>query len=346
MRKTIIFGGGFGLLLLISVIICLSIGSAHIPVMEVWRILLHRLPLVAQWITPNWDSVSETIIVQVRLPRVVLAMLVGASLSIAGAGYQGVLRNPLADPYTLGVASGSSAGAALVIMLGLRATWGLWVLPAAAFPAGVITLALVYALAGKAGRKKVETLILAGVIIQAFFGAFVSLTVALSHGVINEILFWLMGSVAMRGWEYSRVLFPVLLVTTIVLSCFSRTLNLFALGERQAAYMGVHVERTKLIVLGVSTLLTAGAVSVAGTIGFVGLVVPHLVRLLAGPDYRLLIPVSALAGASYVLWSDTLARSILSTQEIPLGVVTALIGTPFFAYLLYERRVLTRRAKT
>ncbi|MBC8080344.1 MAG: iron ABC transporter permease [Gorillibacterium sp.] len=345
MRKTLIFGGGFGLLLLISAIISLSMGSAHIPLLEVWRILLHRLPLLGQWITPNWDAGSETIIIQVRLPRVALAMLVGASLSIAGAGYQGVLRNPLADPYTLGVASGASAGAALVMMLGLRATWGLWALPAAAFPAGLFTLILVYALAGKAGRKKVETLILAGVIIQAFFGAFVSLTVALSHGMVNEILFWLMGSVAMRGWEYSRVLFPALLITSVVLSCFSRTLNLFALGEKQAAYMGVHVGRTKLIVLGMATFLTAGAVSVAGTIGFVGLVVPHLVRLLAGPDYRLLIPVSALAGASYVLWSDTLARTILSNQEIPLGVVTALIGTPFFAYLLYERRALKGRAK-
>lgn len=338
MKKTLWFGGGFGLLLLVSVVVCLSIGSAAIAPSVVWRILFHELPAVGAWITPDWDTTSATIILGVRLPRVILALLVGAALSLAGAGFQGVLRNPLADPYTLGVASGSSAGAAVVIMLGLRSAWGLWALPVAAFPAGLCTLAVVYALAGKAGRKRAETLILAGIIVQAFFGAFVSFSISLSSGVVNEILFWLMGSVAMRGWVYSGLLSPILLVCAIILICVSRRLNLFALGERHAAHMGIDVSRTKLLVLAVSTLLTAAAVSVAGAIGFVGLVIPHLIRLLAGPDYRRLIPISALAGATYVLWADTLARSVLSTREIPLGVVTALIGAPFFAFLLYRQR--------
>jgi len=338
MRKAWIYGGGFGLLLLVSILICLSLGSARVPLADVWGVLLHRIPGIGPRLIPAPDAAYETIVADVRLPRVVLAMLVGASLAVAGAGFQAVLRNPLADPYTLGVASGASAGAAFAILSGMRIALGLWSVPGAAFITGLLTLLLVYTLAGRSGRKKVETLILAGVIVQAFFGAFVSLMISLSQGVVNEIVFWLMGSVALRGWEYSRVLLPLLAIVLIILIAYSRQLNLFALGERQAMHMGVNVNRTKLVVLGASTLLTAGAVSVAGTIGFVGLVVPHLVRLLAGPDNRLLVPVSALAGASYVLWADTLARLVLGAQEIPLGVVTALIGTPFFAYLLLKRR--------
>lgn len=338
MRKGLLYGGGFGLLLLVSVVISLSVGAARVPIGEVWQILFHRLPFIGQLITPSWDTVHETIVAQVRLPRVALGALVGASLAIAGAGFQGVLRNPLADPYTLGVASGSSVGAAFVILFGLRAVWGMWAIPVAAFVMGLLTLIAVYFLAGSSGRKKVETLILVGVIVQAFFGAFVSLMISLSNGVVNEIVFWLMGSVALRGWEYSRLLLPIFIIGGTILLLFARPLNLFVLGERQAAHMGVDVQRTKLVILVVSTFLTAGAVSVAGTIGFIGLVVPHMIRLLAGPDYRLLIPVSALAGATYVIWADMLARIVLTTREIPLGVVTALIGAPFFAYLLYKRK--------
>ncbi|MEO3943844.1 iron ABC transporter permease [Gorillibacterium sp. CAU 1737] len=338
MRKAWIYGGGFGLLLVVSMIICLSIGSARVPLGEVWGILLHRIPGIGPHLAGEPDPAYAVIVTDVRLPRVILAMLVGASLAVAGAGFQAVLRNPLADPYTLGVASGASAGAAFAILSGMRLAFGMWSIPASAFVMGLLTLLLVYTLAGRSTRKSMETLILAGVIVQAFFGAFVSLMVSMSRGVINEIVFWLMGSVALRGWEYSRLLAPLLLVVLVVLVGYSRQLNLFAMGERHAAHMGANVHRTKLIVLGASTLLTAGAVSVAGTIGFVGLVVPHLIRLLAGPDNRLLIPVTALAGASYVLWADTAARLALANQEIPLGVVTALLGTPFFAYLLLKRK--------
>jgi iron complex transport system permease protein len=332
-----ILGGGFGLLLLLSVVVCLSLGSARIPVREVWDILLHRIPLAGRSLSDGWSPENEVIVANVRLPRVALAILVGASFAVAGTGFQGVLRNPLADPYTLGVASGSSAGAAFVILFGLRSAWGLWSVPAAAFAAGLATLALVYLMAGRAGRMRIETLVLAGVIVQAFFGSIVSLMVSMSRSVVNEIVFWLMGSVALRGWEYSGLLLPFLLAVTLVLIGFSRSLNLFSLGERQAAHMGVDVQRTKLIVLTASTLLTAAAVSVSGVIGFVGLIVPHLLRLLVGPDYRVLIPLSTLVGGIYVLWADTLARLVLNGPEIPLGVVTALIGTPFFAYLLKNR---------
>ncbi|WP_040950383.1 FecCD family ABC transporter permease [Gorillibacterium massiliense] len=333
-----VYGGGACLLLLLSVVVSLSLGSARVPLKEVWDILLHRLPFIGDLFpSGGWKPENEVIVALVRLPRVVLAMLVGASLAVAGAGFQGVLRNPLADPYTLGVASGSSVGAAFVILFGMQSLWGMWAVPFAAFVMGLLTLVIVYFLSGRSGRLRIETIILSGVIVQAFFGSFVSLMVSLSRNVVNEIVFWLMGSVAMRGWEYSRLVAPFLIVVTVVLVAFSRALNLFTLGEKQAEHMGVNVQVTKLVVLGASSLLTAAVVSVSGVIGFVGLIVPHLVRLFAGPDHKLLIPLSAIVGGIYVVWADTLARLVLSGQEIPLGVVTALVGAPFFVYLLKKR---------
>lgn len=277
---------------------------------------------------------------RVRFPRVILAILVGAGLSLAGAGFQGVLRNPLADPYTLGVASGSAVGAAFLILFGFHyALLGQWSIPIVAFVTGLASLWLVFKLANIQGKFQMETLILSGVVMQAFLGALVSFMVSLSKNVINEIVFWLMGSLALRGWPFSLLLLPYLLLGFVLLFHHANALNLFVLGERQASHMGVNVERTKLVVLIVSTLITAAAVSITGIIGFVGLVVPHLVRLMAGPDYRLILPLSALFGGIYVLWADTLARMLLSPTEIPLGVVTAFLGAPFFAYLLnkYKR---------
>lgn len=188
-----------------------------------------------------------------------------------------------------------------------------------------------------------ETLILSGVVIQAFLGAFVSFLLTYSQGLINQILFWLMGSMTMKSWEHIGLLAPFVAIGLPLLLLFSPALNLFVLGERHAAHMGVNTERTKLLVLVISSLLTAAAVSVSGVIGFVGLVVPHLIRLITGPDYRLLLPLSALGGGTFMLLADTLARTLLSPREIPLGVITALIGAPFFAYLLYRRKLNDNR---
>lgn len=326
------------LLLGASVVISLSIGSASLPLGEVWGILLGMLP----WrdaAAGEWDASSVAIVTQVRLSRVLLAVLVGACLSLAGAGFQGVLRNPLADPFTLGVASGCSVGAAFLILFGYQSVVGIWTIPIVAFVTGMVTLVIVFTLARARGAMNVETLILSGVIVQAFLGAFVSFMVSLSAGVVNEIMFWLMGSLSSRGWEHVQIVLPFLIVGLPILIRYAQPLNLFIFGERHAAHMGIHVERTKLIVLLTSTLLTAVAVSVTGVVGFVGLVVPHLIRLLVGPDYRLIIPLSAIGGSIYLLWADTLARTALSPKEIPLGVVTALIGAPFFAYLLYRRKM-------
>jgi iron complex transport system permease protein len=318
-------------------------GTAHLPIKHIAGIIGKQLPAVGSQIQTNWPESSEQIIMKVRFPRVVLAILVGASLSIAGAAFQGVLRNPLADPYTLGVSSGASVGAAFLIYFGLQyAFLGQWTIPVVAFATGVASLLIVLRLAQIDGKIKMETLILSGVIMQAFLGAFVSFMVSISKQVINEIIFWLMGSLAMRGWSYSLVIGPYLLIGFLILVGYARSLNLFALGERQASHLGVNVERTKLVVLIVSTLVTAAAVSVAGVIGFVGLIVPHLVRLLVGPDYRLILPLSAIGGGIYVLWADTIARTLLSPTEIPLGVITAFLGAPFFAYLLNKHKKTLR----
>ncbi len=335
-RRLFLWGGAGCLLLAFSMIVSLSLGTANIPIAEVWSIVLHS---VTGWgAEPISSQAYEQIVLQVRFPRVVLAILVGASLSLAGAAFQGVLRNPLADSYTLGVASGASFGAAFLISFGWHYVIGQWTVPIAAFITALLSLFIVMRLASVNGKFKIETIILAGVVVQAFFGAVVSLLVSLSDSVVNEIVFWLMGSLALRDWSFSLVLAPYLAAGAVVLMGFARALNLFSLGERQAAHLGVHVERTKRIVLILGTLLSAAAVSVSGTIGFVGLVTPHLIRLLVGPDYRLLLPLSAIYGGIYVLWADTMARLLLSPTEIPLGVVTAFLGAPFFAWLLVRHK--------
>jgi iron complex transport system permease protein len=344
MKHKLMWWGGVGVvLLLLSILISLSIGTAKLPIPQIAGILVKHLPWVGDYIHTSWPQSSEQIVMKVRFPRIVLGILVGASLSVAGAAFQGVLRNPLADPYTLGVSSGASVGAAFLIYFGLQyAFFGQWTIPVVAFGTGVISLLLVLRLAQIDGKLKMETLILSGVIMQAFLGAMVSFMVSLSNKVINEVIFWLMGSLAMRGWIYTAVIAPYWLIGFLVLLGYTRSLNLFALGERQAAHLGVHVERTKLVVLVVATFITAAAVSVAGVIGFVGLIVPHLVRLLVGPDYRLIMPLSAIGGGIYVLWADTIARTLLSPTEIPLGVITAFLGAPFFAYLLHKHKKTLR----
>ncbi len=326
------------LLLAVSIVVSLSIGSAGISVRDVWGILIHQLPWLADKPVP-YSQGEVAIVTQVRLSRVLLAVLVGACLALAGTGFQGVLRNPLADPYTLGVASGCSVGAAFIILFGLQTAMGMWTIPLVAFSTGTATLLGVFWLSRSKGVMQIETLILSGVILQSFLGAFVSFMVSMSQGVVNQILFWLMGSLAMRSWDNLYMLIPFLAIGLPLLLMYGQPLNLFVLGERHAAHLGIRVERTKLVVLISSTLLTAAAVSVSGVIGFVGLVVPHLIRLIVGPDYRLIIPLSAIGGGVFVLWADTLARIVLTPKEIPLGVVTALIGAPFFAYLLHRRKL-------
>ncbi|MCQ4086801.1 iron ABC transporter permease [Saccharibacillus sp. JS10] len=335
--------GGYGaigiLLLLISLILTLRIGSVDLSAGKIFSILMHHIPWIGQGFPQFWDSGEAQIVLKVRLPRIILAALVGAALAVAGAAFQGVLRNPLADPFTLGVSSGSSLGAALIIFFGLRTAWiGQWTLPLTAFVTGALTLILVLMLARDRGKLPIYGLLLAGVVMQSFLGAVVTFLSALSDRPVNEILFWTMGSLNLRGWSYSVILLPYVCIGGLILWSYAGAMNIFALGEKRAGQLGLHTERTKMIVLLVATLITAAAVSVSGVIGFVGLIVPHMLRLIVGSDYRLLIPLSALGGALFLMWADTLARALLGGVEIPLGVVTAFAGAPFFAWLLQRSK--------
>lgn len=339
MNKMVAYGGIGITLLLLSIVGCLAVGSVHMPMVEMIQILLHHIPGLDQMIVPTWDDASAHIMMKVRFPRVLLALLVGAALGVAGTAFQGVLRNCLADPYTLGVSSGASVGAACLIYFDLQYAWyGEWTTPIISFAAGVVTLIIVMKLASEQGTIVIETLILAGVVMQAFLSSIVSFLVVMMNQTINEILFWVMGSLSLRGWSYPTVLAPYLAVGILILILAASSLNLLALGERQAFHLGLHVERTKWVVLLTATMITAAAVSVSGVIGFVGLVVPHLFRLFVGSDYRYLIPLSAIGGAIYVMWADTIARTVLAPTEIPLGVVTAFLGAPFLGYLLMHNK--------
>ncbi|GGN92695.1 FecCD family ABC transporter permease [Saccharibacillus kuerlensis] len=333
------YGAVFVLLILVSLVLTLRIGSVELPAGRIAAILLHELPGIGRWFPQVWEDSAAQIVWKVRLPRIALAALVGAALAVAGAAFQGVLRNPLADPFTLGVSSGSSLGAALIIFFGLRTAWiGQWTLPLTAFVTGALTLFAVLALAKDRGKLPVHGLLLAGVVMQSFLGAAVTFLSAMSDRPVNEILYWTMGSLNLRGWSYSGILLPYVLLGGMFLWANAGAMNLFALGERRAGHLGLNTERTKTTVLLVATLVTAAAVSVSGVIGFVGLVVPHMIRLIAGPDYRLLVPLSALGGALFLMWADTLARSLFGGTEIPLGVVTAFAGAPFFAMLLQRSK--------
>jgi iron complex transport system permease protein len=289
------------------------------------------------YISPGELFKSE-IFWQIRLPRVILAALIGLLLSTSGVILQGILRNPLADPYILGISAGAAVGAAVSIALGAQfVIFGMSSLPVAAFISALVAVFIVYKLAQVAGKTTPETLILAGVALSAFCAAILSLIIILS-GNLQSIYFWLLGSLSSASWSNVLTVLPYALIGAAVAYFFSKELNALLLGEEMAATLGVEVEYTRLILIGAASLMTAAAVSVSGLIGFVGLIVPHWIRLIIGPNHRLLIPVSALSGMLLMVVADTIARTVLSPVEIPIGIVMALVGAPFFLYLLRRRR--------
>jgi iron complex transport system permease protein len=287
------------------------------------------------------DDTLSYIIIHVRLARICLALLVGAALALAGVVYQGVLLNPLADPFTLGVSSGAAFAAALAILLGWGSIpfFGISALPVVAFTGAILALYLVYLLGRLDGRVHPTTLVLAGIIVSTFLSAWISLLKSLNQDSISTIVLWIMGSLSGKSWLHVLLLTPYVLVGVAVVLFYARELDLFSLGDIQAQQLGLDVPRTRFILLLAASLVTAAAVSVSGVIGFVGLVVPHLVRLLLGPQHRRLLPAAILVGGLLVLIADTLARSLLPRgEELPVGVVTAILGGPFFCYLLLRRK--------
>ncbi|MFJ7744929.1 FecCD family ABC transporter permease [Peribacillus sp. NPDC097295] len=324
--------------LIISMVIGISIGSVSVPVPMLLQIIgtevLH-LPIAVE---P--DETLTNIVMNIRLPRVLLAGLVGASLAIAGAAFQGLLRNPLADPYTLGISSGASLGAVLTLFLNISLPFfGLYTLPTLSVLFSLITIFCVLTFARKMDRSmKVETIILTGIIFSSFLSAFISLMIALTGEELRQIISWLMGSVSMRGWNYIAIILPFFIVGSLILMMNTHELNAMTFGEERARHLGVNVQRRKMLILVAGSILTGAAVAVSGTIGFVGLVIPHLVRRIWGPDHKHLLPLSMIVGSGFLILADLVARTIIAPSELPIGVITSLIGAPAFAFILLKRR--------
>jgi iron complex transport system permease protein len=285
------------------------------------------------------DLLRSEILWQVRAPRVVLAALVGLLLSLSGVILQGVLRNPLADPYVLGISAGGAIGAAIAIAIGAQfVVLGMSSVPVLAFITSLAAVFVVYKLSQVSGKTSPETLILAGVALAAFCAAILSLIIILS-GNLQAIYFWLLGSLSAATWSNVITVMPYAVFGAVVAYFYSKELNALLLGEEMAQTLGVDVEKTRLVLIGAASLMTAAAVSVSGLIGFVGLIVPHFIRLLIGPNHRFLVPISALSGMLLMVVTDALSRTVLAPTEVPIGIIMALCGAPFFLYLLRRRRV-------
>jgi iron complex transport system permease protein len=285
---------------------------------------------------PAFSEQMRDILLDMRLPRILLACAVGAALSIAGAVMQALFRNPLAEPYILGVSSGAAVGVSLGFVLGI--TYSLISIPALAFSGALLTVAAVYAISQVRGRIKTDTLLLAGVAIASFLSA-VSFYILYAAGKDRDLIIsWIMGSFSLTTFNEVLVTFFVVAVGGLLIFLFARDMNAMLMGEENAKQLGVNTDAVKIIALASASILAAIAVSFVGIVGFVGLIIPHIVRMTLGPDNRVLIPASAFAGGTFLIWMDVLARTVAGGQEIPIGIITAFCGAPFFIYLLRSRK--------
>lgn len=312
----------------IALILSLAIGSVFLSPAQLWAAL-----------TGHGTQTSDAILWAIRFPRTALIALTGMALGGSGATYQGLFRNPLADPYLIGVASGAGLGAVLAMSVHWPyTTLGLAVVPAAAFISGLLTVFLVYAFARVGRTVPVTNLILSGVAVSSFATSLTSYLMLRSTGELRRAIGWLLGGVSLSSWNVILALVPYLAVGLTVLTLSGSALNLLQFGDDQAAQMGLDVKRAKVIIITAASFVTAAAVSFAGIIGFVGLIIPHIVRIWWGADYRRIIPLSILGGASVLLFADILARIVIAPQELPLGIITALAGAPFFLWVLQRAK--------
>ena len=289
----------------------------------------------------NWPFDYHAIFWTQRIPRVLLAVLVGASLACAGTAMQAVFRNPMADPFIIGVSSGASVGAVAATLTGLAAfaVVGTFLTPLLAFCSALITVFAVYRLGTVKGKVYVDTLLLSGVAMAAFLGAIVSALIYFARQEFHRIIFWLLGSLSMQSWTADAILALTVGIGVLVIFLYSRDLNALLLGEETAHNLGTDPEALKTIMLIVAAVMTSAAVAFTGVIGFIGLIIPHMMRIVVGADHRLLVPASTFAGAIFLVWADAIARTVISPNTLPVGIVTALCGGPFFLYLLRRSRV-------
>jgi iron complex transport system permease protein len=318
--------------LVVALALSLAIGSVSLPLSELLKAL-----------TGHGNELADSIVWKIRLPRTVLIALTGMALGGSGATYQGLFRNPLADPYLIGVASGAGLGAVVAMSLHWPySLWGMMAVPVAAFGGALLTVTVVYMLARVGKTAPPTTLILAGVAISSFATSLTSFLMLRSEGELHRAMSWLMGGSIQLGWIPVLAILPYLMIGLTILALSGHALNLFQFGDEQAQQLGLNVVYVRKVLLAAASLTTAAAVSFSGIIGFIGLIVPHMMRLWFGEDYRRLVTLSILGGASALLVSDVLARVVLSPQEIPVGIVTALAGAPFFLWIL--RRVKSQEA--
>jgi iron complex transport system permease protein len=319
----------------VAAVFVAGVGLGHVTIApaDTLGVILHRL---LGWPAVSWSAATDTIVWELRLPRVVTAMAVGVGLALAGATFQGLLRNPLADPYVLGTASGAALGAAVGLTVPVQfALLGFGLVHVLAFGGALLAVTVVYRLARVGSLTSMTTVLLTGYAVGAMLAAALALTMYLSGSSLRQIFTYLLGSFALSSWPQVAVGLPLIALGSAVILLRGRVLNALLLGEETAAHLGLNVDRERRIMLGAATLVTAAAVAMSGLIGFVGLVVPHLVRLVVGPNARVLLPLSAIFGAAFLALADLLARI---PGELPVGVVTAVVGAPFFLYLLRRYR--------
>ena len=323
--------------LLAALILSVALGAVFIPPGTIGRIISSQLPFIET--TQDWSASASTIILAVRLPHTILVALTGAALATSGGAYQGLFRNPLADPYLIGVAAGAGLGAVLAMSINWPTDlFGFYLVPIAAFVGALLTVLLVYSLARINGMIPLTTLILAGVAFSAFATAITSFLMLRSDAQIHRAIAFLLGGSPMAGWDPVLAALPYLVIGIGLLITTGHVLNVLQFGEEEARQMGVNVDLAKIFIIVCASLTTAVAVAFSGIIGFIGLIVPHVIRIIWGPDYRRLLPLSIFAGASALLLADLLARILLAPSTLPVGIVTALFGAPFFLWIL-------RRAK-
>ncbi len=320
------------LLILVSAIFSVGMGASSITPAAILHVLHSHL------MGRHTSGPNDLIIWYLRLPRIALAILVGGSLSVSGVIMQALFHNPLADPYIVGVSAGAAFGAVLAVALSMSLSiLGLNAIPLCAFFGAIAVTALVYGLSRHRARMPVTTLLLTGIAIGSLLQAATAfLLLQQGHNELREVMSWLMGSLANRAWRHVGMLLPYVAVGLTCAWCWQRELNVLAFGEATAHHLGIPLERTKLLLLLIASLLAAGAVAMSGVIAFVGLIVPHVMRRLVGPHHRRLLPAAFLGGGLLLLWSDMLARSLLASNEIPIGIITSILGAPFFLFMLYR----------
>ena len=317
-----------------------SVGAAGISPLDALRVALAKMPIWGKYVDLGGVSAShESILLYVRFPRIVLGLLAGCGLAVAGTAMQGMLKNPMADPFIVGTSSGAALGAAVAIVFRFNQSFfGYGAVSGMAFIGALLSTGIVYRLARLKTRVPVTALLLAGIATGQFFTAILSFLMVIASRDVNSIVYWTLGSLSARGWSHVLIISVPVIGGMLILMIFSRDLNLMLLGEDTAANTGVDVESVKRMILGISALMTAFVVSVTGIIGFVGLIVPHMTRMIAGPDHRFLIPASGLYGGVFLVAADALARTLISPAELPVGILTALAGAPFFIYLLRKHQ--------